>query len=206
MYRKGIVFDNVGVLLEDPLADITWVAKRYRTDPDALNKAKDEMWVREFSVDSNFSAKYFWKGVFEGVNMRISGDDIRSIDKEMIERYRPNEVMLEYVRKLRDDPKVNTILWTNNSKDWFQDLDKTYGLSDLFNYLIVSGLEGKRKDNPEVIKKMTDYFRNEGCFHFAGVDDQEGNVRKLEQAGFNPIILHKNEQETIYKLNGFISD
>ncbi len=206
MYKKGIIFDNVGPLLEDSLADISWIASKYGIDPDTLNKAKDEVWVREFSVNPEMSAYMFWKEVLGKADGYHPDIMIEDIDNEMIERHRPVEGMLDYARGLRENPDVRTALWTNVSKDWFRKFDKKHGLTKIFDYVMASGIEGKRKDNPDVVKKMMESLKNDGCVSIACVDDQERNVRILEQAGASPAILHTDEQDTIQQLDRFLYD
>ncbi len=204
--KKGVVIDNVGVLLYDPLTNLDWLAARYGVDEDKLNQAKNRIWVKEFSVDPEMTPYHFWSKVFGEAGVAIDQNDAEKINNEIIDRHYPHERMLEYVRELRENPDVVTNLWTNVSSDWLQKIDERLDLTKTFDYIAASCIEGKRKNNPDFVRNMLRKMKEDGCGPIAGIDDQERNLRVLRGAGVDPTILYTCEEQTIKELDRFISE
>lgn len=197
--KKGIVIDNVGVLLDDPLANIGWLAKRYGLDGH-LNEAKDYIWKSEFSVNPDMTPYHFWSKVFDRVGMALTRREIEKINEEIIDRHVPRKGILDYVRGLKENPQVVTVLWTNVNSDWISKFNDRLGMYGLFDNVAASCFEGKRKDNPDFIRNMLRKFKDYGCGFIAGIDDQEKNLKILRKAGVYPTILYTNEEQAIRDL------
>jgi FMN phosphatase YigB (HAD superfamily) len=204
--KRGIIFDSVGVLLDDPLANLDWLAERYGADRGRLNQAKNKIWVREFSVDPDMTPYQFWSRVFEDAGVVIDRNDADGINKEIIERHYPRKEMLDYVRGLKGRPDVVTTLWTNVSRDWLQRFDEGLGLTGTFDYIAASCLERKRKEDPDFVRNTLRRMKEDGCGPIAGIDDQEGNLRALSGSGVDPTILYMKDDQAIAELDDFLGD
>jgi putative hydrolase of the HAD superfamily len=123
------------------------------------------------------------------------GREVASMRDTYFENLHPNEQMIEYMRRLRDDG-IRLALLTNNVREW-EPLwrAKLPDVDELFEVVVDSGFVGMRKPEPEIyeltLERLGDGLRPEEC---AFLDDIEVNCDAARALGMTAIRFHDNEQ------------
>ena len=204
MYDKGIITDLAGVLFEDMFADIGWLGEGYKVDKRKLNNVKNRVWVERFSVNPDMTSYEFWDYVFSQSGKKMKRRDIENINSRLLESPRTYRKMQDFFKELREYyPDVRTALLTNNSREWFEHYDKELGLREMFDYVVTSYEEGVRKPDPEITRRTLEKL---DCKRVAGLDDQEKNVKSMEQAGVEKPIVFEGEEQAIKELKEFLDE
>jgi putative hydrolase of the HAD superfamily len=105
----------------------------------------------------------------------------------------PNEPLLAYYRRLRDERGIRLAILTNNVREWHDAWRRRLRVDELFELIVDSAFEGCRKPEPEIYALTLDRLGlpAEVC---AFVDDVEVNVAAAREAGMHAIHFRDTEQ------------
>jgi epoxide hydrolase-like predicted phosphatase len=123
------------------------------------------------------------------------GRELHTMRETYFANLHPNEPMIAYLRRLRDDG-LRLGLLTNNVREW-EPLwrEKLPDVADLFEVIVDSGFVGMRKPEPEIysltLERMGDGLRFEDCLF---VDDIDVNCDAARALGMPAVQFHDTDQ------------
>jgi putative hydrolase of the HAD superfamily len=105
----------------------------------------------------------------------------------------PNEPVLSYYRRLRDERGVRLALLTNNVREWHDTWRRRLRVDELFELVVDSAFEGTRKPEPRIYALTLERLGlPAGACAF--VDDVEINVVAAREAGMHGVHFRDTAQ------------
>ena len=118
--------------------------------------------------------------------------DLDGYGERLMGELTPNQPLLDYYRRLRDERGLRLAICTNNVREWQPRWLPTLP-GDLFELIVDSGFEGTRKPEPEIYAIVLTRMRlpADACVF---VDDLEVNVVGARQAGMHGVHFRDTAQ------------
>ena len=118
--------------------------------------------------------------------------DLDGYGDRLMSELTPNQPLLDYYRRLRDERGLRLAICTNNVREWQPKWLPTIP-GDLFELIVDSGFEGTRKPEPEiyaiVLQRLV--LPGDACVF---VDDLEVNVTGAREAGMHGVHFRDTAQ------------
>lgn len=178
---KVIVFDYAGVVVESPMAN--WAKKTSHPDPEKLKgyKKLTDIWDKGLMpIDQMFE----YLSMFTG----ITKDEIW---EKLYGRYKPNQEILEIIKKLRRNYKI--FLFSNFVSQILNHLLEINDLTRYFDEVIVSSDYGVKKPDPkffDILVKKAGVSKDEIIF----IDDLKENVKGGNEYGIKSFLYVSPQQ------------
>jgi len=118
--------------------------------------------------------------------------DLNGYGDRLMGELTPNQPLLDYYRRLRDDRALRLAICTNNVREWQPKWLPTLP-PDLFDLVVDSGFEGTRKPEPEIYAIVLSRLElsAESCVF---VDDLEVNVDAARACGMHGVHFRDTAQ------------
>jgi putative hydrolase of the HAD superfamily len=128
---------------------------------------------------------------FESLS-RITGDSSEVINEAFQHEHILNRAAIDYIQK-ELKPKYKIALLSNIGQGWIQDFFDEHQLHELFDAVVLSGVEGITKPDPEIYRRAAEQLGvvPEACIM---VDDRAENCQGAEAAGMQSILYETYEQ------------
>jgi putative hydrolase of the HAD superfamily len=141
------------------------------------------------------SEELFWTNYLKDLNLKRDWRELRTI---LLTSFKPNECVINFYRELREKG-YELVLLSDQTKEWWPFLDKTFGISKHFDTTIVSALVGLYKPNQDIYELALTKSKSiaEECVF---IDDLEKNLVPAKEMGMKTI-LFKDCKELKEKLN-----
>lgn len=185
---KTILFDLGGVYLNRGI----WIFReRYLVGKYGIDDglAKDSF-LRHYKqyFSGKINEKEFWGRHLRDMNLDA---DWKVLREELLESFEPQKGMPDLINKLRKDYRVG--LLSDQTKEWWPYLDKKYGISDNFDFVIISSLTGFHKPQPEIYKIAIENADCEAkkCLF---IDDLEHNLVPARDLGIETLLFENPKQ------------
>jgi len=180
---KVIAFDYAEVVAEGPMSK--WFRENIHPDDERLIAYREK--VHKWDVGKT-SLKEVYKSLGE-----ISGIAPELIWERFYEKSLPNEEVLNLIKKLKKNYKI--ILFSNFIAELLRKLLDKYGITDLFDEIIISSEHGMKKPDPkffELLIKRAGVKKTEIIF----TDDHIKNVDGANEIGIKAFQFTNAEQLT----------
>lgn len=183
---KTILFDYAGVIT--PTKNNYYFAlencKRFNLSPKELMQMTYENWTE--TALGKQKCSFFWGQIAKKLN--IKPEELRRL---VIETFPVDKRMVDVINKT----KVNytNVLFSNQIKDWIEQVVKDNKLENSFDYVINSYIVGARKPDKEIFLealKRTSSKPEEVLF----IDDSIENIEAAKKMGINVIHFINFEQ------------
>jgi putative hydrolase of the HAD superfamily len=196
---RGVISDFGGVLT-NPLAE-GFAAMRRSSDisPEALGNAMVRLAEEDgahplFELETGRLTEHDF---LERLGAAVSADlgrpvELHGFGKAYFAELRPNEPMIERMRKLRESGYRMALL-TNNVREW-QPLWRTMlPVDEIFEVLVDSGFVGMRKPDAEIYELTLERLGlpSDACLF---VDDTEVNCDTARELGMTTVHFRETEQ------------
>lgn len=176
---KTILFDYAGVLtpVNNNFAFAQKHSKRFGLPADDIMKMTYENWGETALGQQECSI--FWGQIAKKLN--IDPSELRSL---IIETFPLDERMIEIVRKAKK--RYTTVLFSNQIKDWIEQVLNENNINDLFDHIINSYNVGARKPDRKIFIEAinrTSSKPEEILF----IDDSSENINAAKEIGIHTI-------------------
>jgi epoxide hydrolase-like predicted phosphatase len=180
---KTIIFDLGGVYLTRGmwLFREKYLVKKFDVkDEDVVNVMIKKYYGPYFSGE--ISEKEYWTKVLKDLRINSNWKVLRKI---LLEYFEPNEKMPELVTELKKNYRIG--LLSDQTKEWWPHLDKTYDIKNHFDFTIISSDTGFHKPQPEIytIALKEAGCKPEECLY---IDDLEDNLAPAKELGMHTIV------------------
>lgn len=185
---RTIIFDLGGVYLNRGI----WIFRKkylvgkYGIDEDLARDSFLRHYKQYFS--GKIGEEEFWKRHLKDINLGVDWNILR---EELLESFEPQKGMPNLISKLRKNYKVG--LLSDQTKEWWPYLDKKYGISGNFDFVIISSLTGFHKPQPEIYKIAIENA-NCGAEECLFIDDLENNLVPARDLGMKTILFENPKQ------------
>lgn len=190
---KAVIFDLGGVYFRSGFLVFNELSEEEGFDSDHFLKIIKKKYLRKLET-GKMTEKEFWHRFKRDAGFKKS---IAEVKNEFLSFHKPTSGMKELVRGLRGKYKLG--LLTNNTKEWYERINKTYKISDEFDKVLVSADAKRRKPDKKIYLMMTELLgvKPEECIF---IDDYFENVAGANKAGMKSIKFYSLE-----KLKGELS-
>jgi epoxide hydrolase-like predicted phosphatase len=195
---RAIVSDFGGVLTSPLIEAFRAHRKQTGLSPEELGRAMAAAEKRYgeqplFALErGEISEEEFGRQLREGLQREFDVDRLREL---YFDHLRPNEPMIEYMRKLRGRG-LRMALCTNNVREW-EPLwrAKLPELDEIFDVVVDSAFAGTRKPEPRIyeltLERLGDGLRFDECLF---VDDLDVNCEGAAALGMEAVRFEETEQ------------
>ena len=173
---KVIAFDYADVIAESPMSK--WVRENIHPDDEKLIALREKAHIWDVG-------KMSIKEVYEFLG-EITGIAPELIWENFYEKSLPNKEVIDLIRELKKNYKI--ILFSNFIAKLLRKLLNKYGITDLFDEIIISSEYKMRKPDPkffELLIKRTGVKKTEIIF----TDDQIKNVNGANEFGIKAFLF-----------------
>ena len=200
VFMKAVITDFAGVLVYDGFPPtVGKYARTYGVPEEELQKAKDNFWS-DFSLGKMRAIEY-WYSVFNEVDLELNKFEIDKINKDVLEAHYPHKCAFDFFKALKGT-EIKTCLLTNTPKEWFVELDGKFGLSELFDLIVIPYRVGYRKPETVIYSLPIQEFGIEPA-EAVYLDDQLRMVKPALDIGMNGVqFVPKNGCNMPIKLDG----
>ncbi len=187
---ETIIFDLGGVVLNRGIW--IWREEYFTKNFNVSNKDVIRVMIESHYKDY-FSGKIteeeYWTRCLSDLNIRADWKKLRS---KLIESFDIQAEVIEAIQNLKQQGHRIGLL-SDQSKEWWLELDKKYNISQNFDFVIISALEGISKPNSEIYKLMLSKTNNkpQECIY---IDDLEHNLSPAKQLGMQTIFFQNPKQ------------
>jgi epoxide hydrolase-like predicted phosphatase len=197
---RAVISDFGGVLTTPLFGGFAKVTEAHGIPMEALGKAM----MRATEKHGENPLFDFERGrMTEDEFMALLGDGLEAevgrpvALKDFAEHYfshlRPNDAMLDHLRRLRDERGIRLALLTNNVREWEARWRSMLPVDELFELVVDSAFVDMRKPEPGIYALTLERLGlpGEAC---AFVDDLEINCEAAREHGITPIRFETTEQ------------
>ena len=200
MSRVRAVISDFGGVLTSPLLNSFAAFQDSSGIPlEAMGEAMGEIWKRDgahplFELETGrMTEAAFLAALGEQLSAQLGHEvEMHGFGERYFEHLRPNEEMIDYMRRLRDRGYAMA-LCTNNVREWEQRWRAMLPVDEIFPIVVDSAFVGTRKpDAPiyEITLERLGVAADQAVF----VDDIELNCEAARKLGMGAIWFRDNEQ------------
>ncbi len=186
---EAIIFDLGGVYLNRGL----WIARaEFAKKFNIPIEDTVTVFIKKHYGDY-FSGKIteeeYWKRCLDDLGIK---EDFRILRKILLESYKPNKDMPEVLNHLKKQGYRLGLL-SDQTREWWPELDKKHGISKHFDFVLISYAVGLTKKDIQLYKlalQKTD-VKPENCVY---IDDLEENLPPARSLGMKTILYKDTDQ------------
>ena len=186
---KTVIFDLGGVVLSRGL----WLFRKYLvenfgvTDNETISVMIKKYYKPFFSGKMN--EEEYWKKCLGELNVKHDWKELRKI---LLGFYEPQRDLLELVTLLRKRGYVTGLL-SDQTKEWWSELNSKYALEQHFDFCIISAEAGFSKPDERIYELVLDKSgSSSGKCVF--IDDLEQNLEPARKLGMKTILFRSAKQ------------
>lgn len=141
------------------------------------------------------SEEVFWSNLLKEINLN---EDWKVLRAKLLNFFEVNKEVSQVYSKLRKSG-LKIVLLSDQSRDWWPELDAKFDLANKFDEIVVSALVGLHKPDPEIYKYTARLSKSapSECLY---VDDIDYNLTPALELGMTTL-LFKTNKEFIKDLN-----
>jgi putative hydrolase of the HAD superfamily len=186
---KTIIFDLGGVVLNRGI----WIFEEYFSKKFNLPLEKIFQIMIKTHYKDYFSGKIteeeYWKNCLENLNIKT---DWKKLRKKLINSFDTQKKVIKIIQNLKQKGYEIGLL-SDQTKEWWPELNKKYNLSKNFDFIIISALEKISKPDPKIYLLTLSKTKSkpEECIY---IDDLEHNLLPAKKLGMQTILFENPEQ------------
>jgi epoxide hydrolase-like predicted phosphatase len=186
---KTIIFDLGGVVLNRGI----WIFHDYLSEEFKIPREKIvQVMIKTYYKDyfsGKISEEEYWTKCLKDLNIEADWKELR---EKLIEFFEPQKEVIELISILKQKGHQIGLL-SDQTKEWWSELDKKHDLSKEFNFTIISAIEGITKPDLEIYQLMLSKTKNKpkNCIY---IDDLKYNLPPAKNLGVQTIFFNNPNQ------------
>ncbi len=178
-----VAFDTMGVLFPE--------AHMVRNGLMKVLPNRDYSTVKHFYnlyTLGRISREEFWS--------RLNIKDFEKVERKFLNLFDIDKDVFDVLRYLKQKYRLGII--TNHTTEWFEYLDKKFGFSKFFSFVVISSDVKERKPSSRIFKIFLEKANVDGNEVYF-IDDKLENLKSASQLGIKTIWLKREEQKNKFK-------